>query len=72
MEELQSDRGKAMLRKCRVSDTGGVSLFDFVVNPRSFGQTVENLFYVSFLIKEGSFGIMNDSENLPTIGTGYL
>lgn len=67
VEELQSSRGKAMLRKCRMSETGGVSLFDYVVNPRSFGQTVENLFYVSFLIKEGNFGIQNDSEGLPTV-----
>ena len=66
-EELKSERGKSIMRKCRITDNGGVSLFDFVVNPRSFGQTVENLFYVSFLIKEGSFGIQNDSEGLPTL-----
>jgi hypothetical protein len=66
-EDLQSARGKAMMRKCRISETGGVSLFDYVVNPRSFGQTVENLFYVSFLIKEGNFGIQNDSQGLPTV-----
>ena len=67
MEELHSDRGKALMRKCRISDTGGVSLFEYVVNPRSFGQTVENMFYVSFLIKEGSFGVSQDSQGLPTI-----
>lgn len=68
VEELQSERGRAMLKELRVSDTGGPSLFDYVLNPRSFGQTVENLFYVSFLIKEGKFGIQNDSQGLPTIG----
>lgn len=68
VEELHTTRGKEMLKKLRVSDTGGPSLFDFVLNPRSFGQSVENLFYVSFLIKEGAFGIQNDSEGLPTIG----
>jgi hypothetical protein len=66
-DDLLSQRGKSMMRKCRISDTGGVSLFDYVVNPQSFGQTVENLFYVSFLIKEGSFGVQNDSEGLPTL-----
>lgn len=68
IEELETQRGKDMLKKYRVSDTGGPSLFDYVLNPRSFGQTVENLFYVSFLIKEGTFGIQHDSQGLPTVG----
>lgn len=67
IEDLETEQGKKMMRKCRISGNGGVSLFDFVVNPRSFGQTVENLFYASFLIKEGSCGIASDSEGLPTI-----
>lgn len=67
LEDLKSERGRDILKKHRMSDNGGVSLFDYVLNPRSFGQTVENLFYVSFLIKEGSFGIQNDSDGLPTI-----
>lgn len=67
IDDLQSQRGKALLKKHRISTTGGVSLFDFVINPTSFGQTVENLFYTSFLIKEGSFGIQNDESDLPTI-----
>lgn len=67
VDELKTERGKAMLRKVRMCANGGVGLFDFVINPRSFGQTVENLFYVSFLIKEGAFGVQNDDDGLPTI-----
>ena len=55
------------LRSHRLTDTGGPSLFDFVINPSSFSQTVENLFYVSFLIKEGEVGIGTDSHGLPTL-----
>nr|POE62269.1 non-structural maintenance of chromosomes element 4 like a [Quercus suber] len=66
-EQLNSEQGRRVMRKCRITATGGPSLFDYVVNPRSFGQTVENLFYVSFLIKEGAFGIQHDDDGLPTV-----
>jgi hypothetical protein len=45
-----------------------VSLFDFAVNPNSFGQTVENLFYISFLIREGNAKILVDENELPLLG----
>ncbi|KAF2648253.1 Nse4-domain-containing protein [Lophiostoma macrostomum CBS 122681] len=46
-------------RICRTAaEESAVHLFDFVVNPHSFGQTVENLFYVSFLIREGSVKVV--------------
>lgn len=35
----------------------GVNLFRLFVNPDSFAQSVENLFYTSFLVKEGRVGI---------------
>ena len=28
-----------------------VSLFNFIINPNSFGQTIENLFHLSFLVR---------------------
>lgn len=44
-----------------------ISLFEFAINPHSFGQTVENLFYTSFLIREGSARIEKDKHGLPII-----
>jgi non-structural maintenance of chromosomes element 4 len=59
---------KALMDKHGVHANGGVDLFKFVVNPHSFGQTVENLFYVSFLIRDGKAGITIDDDGLPTVG----
>lgn len=53
------------------SEEPAVSLFDFAVNPDSFGQTVENLFYVSFLIREGAAKIETDVDGLPLLGTYF-
>ena len=44
-----------------------VSLFDFALNPSSFGQSVENLFYVSFLIREGRVKVDKDKDGLPLL-----
>ncbi|KAK5744911.1 hypothetical protein LTR17_001662 [Elasticomyces elasticus] len=66
-DDVGSEYYKEMLRKHRLRENHGVPLFEFVVNPRSFGQTVENIFYVSFLIKEGSVAVKLDEDGLPTI-----
>lgn len=56
-----------MMYQHDICDDGGVPLFKFCVNPKSFGQSVENLFYVSFLVKEGKAGLGYDKRGLPTI-----
>lgn len=45
---------------------GPVPLYEFVCNPRSFSQTVENLFYCSFLVKEWRAKIVM-KKNVPVI-----
>ncbi|ORZ40820.1 Nse4 C-terminal-domain-containing protein [Catenaria anguillulae PL171] len=45
-----------ILMRLRNQDTengGVVPLFEFILHPRSYAQTVENMFFVSFLIKDG-------------------
>jgi len=40
----------------------GVDLFSVVLNPRSFGESVENLFYFSFLVSEGKVSTCVDCD----------
>lgn len=44
-----------------------VSLFNFIINPNSFGQTIENLFHLSFLVRDGRADISLDDHGLPVV-----
>ncbi|KAJ8116485.1 hypothetical protein OPT61_g2096 [Boeremia exigua] len=44
-----------------------VQLFDFAINPHDFGQTIENLFYISFLVREGNAQVVKDDDGLPLL-----
>ncbi|XP_076101790.1 EP300-interacting inhibitor of differentiation 3-like [Mytilus galloprovincialis] len=49
------------------TDENPICFFEFVLNPESFGQTIENIFYTSFLIKDGLAKTTLDEDNLPLI-----
>jgi hypothetical protein len=53
--------------RVRLDGEPAIDLLELVCNPHSFGQTVENLFYVSFLIKEGNARIDSDRHGLQII-----
>jgi hypothetical protein len=71
-EDMEEDEAKALFKRNHLSANYEVSLFDFTVNPRSFGQTVENLFYVSFLIKDGLVTLTMDEDGLPTLRMWFI
>lgn len=53
-----------------LSDTDGtdrVNLFQFFINPRSFAQSVENLFYTSFLVRDGKIVVDVGDDGLPYV-----
>lgn len=65
MEQKEID---AILDKHGISAEGGLAYFKFVINPYSFGQTIENMFYVSFLIRDGKIGVNIDDHSMPFLG----
>jgi hypothetical protein len=66
--DMTEEEQKALLDKYGLHSSGGLDLFKFIINPYSFGQTVENLFYVSFLIRDGKAGLLIDEDGIPSIG----
>ncbi|KAH9895829.1 Nse4 C-terminal-domain-containing protein [Cubamyces lactineus] len=50
--ENETTKNVATLERL-LSKMDAVNLFKFIINPNDFGQSVENLFYLSFLIRDG-------------------
>lgn len=59
--------GDLIMERWGLRSTGGIDLMKFVINPHSFGQSVENMFYVSFLIRDGKIAVEMDDDGFPTL-----
>jgi non-structural maintenance of chromosomes element 4 len=44
-----------------------INLFEFVLNPASFGQTIENIFYLSFSVRDARAKIYDDANGMPIV-----
>ncbi|XP_046585049.1 EP300-interacting inhibitor of differentiation 3-like [Haliotis rubra] len=56
-----------LIQQYDLQNNNPLCYFEFVVNPESFGQTVENMFYTSFLVRDGYAEIFLDDDKLPVI-----
>ncbi|OCH84802.1 hypothetical protein OBBRIDRAFT_798769 [Obba rivulosa] len=66
--ENETTKNVQMVQKILMDqDEGGINLFRFIINPNDFGQSVENLFYLSFLIRDGKCALEVTKEGEPMI-----
>lgn len=66
-DEMSDEVREQVMHKAGMRETGGIDLLRFVVNPTSFGQTIENMFYVSFLIRDGRVAVEYDQHDYPSL-----
>jgi len=66
-EQLVTHTFSVLIDEWRENEKHAVNFFKFVIDPDSFGNTVENIFHVSFLIKDGKAEIRRKPGELPTI-----
>lgn len=67
IDQARDESMRQLLAQVGIHSNGGVDLIRFAVNPLSFSQTVENMFYISFLIRDGRAGLTYDRTGLPSI-----
>ncbi|KAI0740474.1 Nse4 C-terminal-domain-containing protein [Earliella scabrosa] len=60
--ENETTKNVATIERILTNIEGTVNIFRFIINPHDFGQSVENLFYLSFLIRDGKCAFMTDEE----------
>ena len=68
MAGMDRDKIAAEMERMGLHSDGDVYLLNFAINPKSFPQTVENLFYISFLVRDKTVSIDFSEDGFATLG----
>ncbi|KAJ7924934.1 Nse4 C-terminal-domain-containing protein [Mycena leptocephala] len=60
--ENETTKNVATLETLLEEEEGPINLFKFVINPNDFAQSVENIFYLSFLIRDGKVALETQED----------
>ena len=63
---------KCLEREYKRNGEQPLSLFELAFNPHSFAQTIENLFHLSFLVKDGRAGLVGGEGVDGAAGDGVM
>lgn len=71
-DNMDDDDMAQAMERLGIVESGNVDFVRFCINPKSFGQTVENMFYVSFLIREGMVEVQYEENGLPSLCKSWV
>jgi len=66
-EQLVTHVLKTLIEKFQENGRRSVEYFRFVIDPDCFGNTVENMFHISFLVKDGRVALKIAENGLPVL-----
>ena len=55
-----------------VDDAEAINIFKLVINPNDFAQSVENIFYLSFLIRDGKVAFEKNEEGESVVCASFV
>lgn len=65
--KMLQDVKQAILDECKRQNTSRLEYLRVVIDPASFAHTVENMFHLSFLVRDGVIGIELDRFKIPWV-----